>query len=88
MIPPGFYKPFMPLPAMVCADLDQLQTYLHRQAPEMHEKTNGQRLYLFVCGLMLLVHPTGRVFFQGPGAAGLRAQEVARQIEEINTLVG
>ncbi|WPO98627.1 hypothetical protein SFA35_18585 [Pseudomonas sp. HR96] len=85
MIPPTLYKPFMPLAPMTCAQLHHLLPFIHSFAPERHDQGGGNLLYCFVDGLILSVYSrSGRVYFQGPGAAGLTAQEVARRIEAIN----
>lgn len=85
MIPPTLYKPFMPLAPMTCAQLQHLLPFIHSFAPERHERGGEHVLYCFVDGLILSIYQrSGRIYFQGPGAAGLTAQAVALRIEEIN----
>lgn len=79
------HSPFTPLKPMSCQYLAELLPFLQRLAPEVHDRPNGQTMYCFPDGLILNVYATtGRVVFQGAGAAGLTAQAVAERINLIN----
>lgn len=85
MTRPRVPNPFMPLPPMTCRQLSELLVFVERWAPEVQVRPNGQHLYCFADGLILsLCGSTGRVVFQGAGAAGLTAQAIAERIVWLN----
>ncbi|WP_206054233.1 hypothetical protein [Klebsiella sp. K-Nf6] len=73
-----------PPTSMKCCNIAALKAYLAGFPHKLDYKPNGQSMYGFDDGLTLNVYDTGSVVFQGAGAAGLLAVQIANLINLIN----
>ncbi len=76
------------VPTMVCTVLPALKGYLSSIPHLLESRPNGQLKYTFGDGLILNVYETtGSVVFQGGGASGALAHQIATIITQLNVTV-
>lgn len=76
------------VPSMVCNVLPALKGYLASIQHNLESRPNGQLKYTFPDGLILNVYETtGSVVFQGAGAGGSLAHQIAAVINQLNVSV-